>query len=179
MVAMVMTCRFGPEHVGSGAKQFVGHCEPHQWPLGFVPDRWVQFAEFVLDAVDQVAQLGDFLGCWCGLRLGPVLDVSGGHDPFPVGQELLEVGLQFWKVGGVAAEVAAAHAGVLVRAGLAAGFDVGGFGADAEWHGDLADAEPGVFFPDQVVDLQEYPASLPVELLQGNLFDGAAHTDFG
>ena len=131
------------------------------------------------DAVDEVAELGDFFGCWCGFRFRPVLEVGGGHNSFPVGQKLLQVGLQFRQVRGVAAEVAAADAGELVGAGVAAGFDIGGFGADSERHGYLADAEPAVFLCGQVVNLVKYAASLPVKLLQGNLFHGATYSDFG
>ena len=99
------------------------------------------------------------------LVFGPVLQVGGGPDSFPVGEQLLQVGLEFGQVGRVAAEMAAAQAGELVGACLAAGFDVGRLGADPERHGDLPDPHPGVLIGQQAADLEHDPAALAVELV--------------
>jgi hypothetical protein len=53
------------------------------------------------DAADQVPQLADFLLAWGELVFGPVLQVGGGPDSFPVGEQLLQVGLEFGQVGRV------------------------------------------------------------------------------
>jgi hypothetical protein len=76
----------------------------------------------------------------------PGLEVGGGVQALPVGQELLEVGLQLGQVGRVAAEVPAAGARVLVGAGVAVGLEE----VRAE-HDELAVAER----VDTVADTQE------------------------
>jgi hypothetical protein len=51
-------------------------------------------ADVGLDAADQVPQLADLLLARGELVFGPVLQVGGGADPFPVGEQLLQVGLE-------------------------------------------------------------------------------------
>ena len=72
-----------------------------------------------------------------------------GEKAFAVAQQVVEVGLQVGQVGDVGAEVVAAGAAEPERAGPAAGFDVGRFGAHAERDGDLAEGPAGVFGVEQ------------------------------
>jgi hypothetical protein len=77
-----------------------------------------------LDAADQLPQLGDLFLARGELGFGPVLQFGGGSDSFPVGEQLLQVGLELGQVGRVAAEVPAAQAGELVGACLPACFSL-------------------------------------------------------
>src|SRR6266542_3555391 len=61
--------------------------------------------QVVLDTADQRPQLVDLLLGRGQVLAGPVLQVGGGAQAFPVGEQLLQVGLQFGQVGRVAAEV--------------------------------------------------------------------------
>lgn len=58
------------------------------------------------------------------------------------------------------------------RAGVAAGFHVGGFGADRE--GDLADGAAGVFGVEQLLGGSPDAVAVPVELHGGDAVDGLA-----
>src|SRR5258708_29080877 len=127
-----------------------------------------EVADIGFDAADQPPQLGDLLIAWSQLCSRPLLQASGGPEAFPVGEQLLQVGLQLGQVGRVAAEVTAAQAGELVRAGLSAGLDVGWLGAGAEGDRHLADPHPGVLVGQQPVDPLEDAAALPVELVMGD-----------
>src|SRR6266702_743764 len=57
-----------------------------------------------LDTADQVPQLGDLFLARGELGSGPVLQFGGGLDLFPVGEQLLQVGLELGQVGRVAAD---------------------------------------------------------------------------
>ena len=101
------------------------------------------------DPGDETADPGDLLLGGGGFGAGPVVEVGGGEQSFPVAEQVIEVGLQVGQVGDVGAEVVAAGAAEPERAGVAAGFDVGRFGADPERDGDLADGAAGVFGVEQ------------------------------
>ena len=98
-----------------------------------------EFVETGIDAGDQAAGASDFFVR--GHRFGacPVVEFCGGEQAFAGAQQVVQVGVQVGKVGHVGAEVVAAGAAEPKRAGAAAGFDVGRFGADPERDGDLAD----------------------------------------
>ena len=102
-----------------------------------------------------------------GLGACPVVEIGGGEQAFPVAQQVVEVGVQVGQVGDVGAEVVAAGAAEPERAGAAAGFDVGRFGADAERDGDLADGAAGVFGVEQRLGLPPDAVAVPVELHRG------------
>ena len=105
----------------------------------------VELGDVAFDAVDQPPDPGDLLLGGGGVGAGPVVDpVDGGGQPFAGAQQVVEVGLQVGQVGDVGAEVVAARAAEPDRAGAAAGFDVGRFGAGAVGDGDLADGVAGV-----------------------------------
>ena len=70
----------------------------------------VSCVEVASDLADQAADAGDLLVGGRGLGAGPVVDVDGGAQPFPVAQQVVEVGVEVGQVGGVGAEVVAAHA---------------------------------------------------------------------
>ena len=106
----------------------------------------------------------------------PLVDVAGGEQPFPVAQQVIEVGVQVGQVGDVGAEVVAAGAAEPERAGLAAGLDVGRFGADPERDGDLADRAAGVLGVQQRLGLAPDPVAVPVELHRSDPVDGLAAT---
>jgi hypothetical protein len=104
---------------GAGGRADAGHAEVDELAgLADHRDRVVdqrlvvlgEVTEVGLDAADQLPQLGDLLLTWGELGFGPVLQVGGGLDAFPVGEQLLQVGLELWQVGRVAAEVPAAQA---------------------------------------------------------------------
>ena len=82
--------------------------------------------------------------------------------------------MQVGQVGDVGAEVVAAGAAEPERAGAAAGFDVGRFGADAERDGDLTDGAAGVFGVQQRLGLAPDAVAVPVELHRGDAVDGFA-----
>ena len=106
----------------------------------------VELGDVAFDAVDQPPDPGDLLLGRGGVGAGPVVDaVDGGGQPFAGAQQVIEVGLQVGQEGDVGAEVVAAGAAEPDRAGAAAGFDVGRFGAGAVGDGDLADGVAGVF----------------------------------
>ena len=64
------------------------------------------------------------------------------------------------------------------RAGAAAGFDVGRFGADAERDGDLTDGAAGVLGVQQRLGLPPDAVAVPVELHRGDAVDGFAAAGF-
>ena len=109
----------------------------------------------------------------------PRLQVRCGAQALGIGEQLLEVGLQLGQVGRVAAEVPAAGAHVPVGAGAAACLDVGWFGADPEWDGDLPDADPGLLVGEQAGDVVEDPPASGVELVLGDPVDRGPDPGFG
>src|SRR5260370_5776513 len=117
-----------------------------------------------LDAADQLPQLGDLFLARGELGFGPVLKVGGGLDPFPVGEQLLQVGLQLGQVGRVAAEMPAAQAGQLLVACPPPCLDVRRLGADPQRDRHLPDAPPGMLVGQQPADTEHDPAPLVVEL---------------
>ena len=99
-----------------------------------------------------------------GVGAGPLVDpVEGGGEPFAGAQQVVEVGGQLGQVGDVGAEVVAARAAEPDRAGPAAGFDVGRFGAAAVGDGDVADGVAGVLGVQQGVGVAPEPVAVPVE----------------
>jgi hypothetical protein len=94
----------------------------------------------------------------------PFLDVGGGEYPFPVAQQVIEVGVQVREVGRVSAEVVAARAAEPVRAGVPAGLDVGRLGADPERDRGLADGPADVPGVQQCLGVTPDPVAVPVEL---------------
>jgi len=101
----------------------------------------------------------------------PVLQFGGGLNLFPVGEQLLQVGLELGQVGRVAAEVPAAQAGELVRAGLPACLGVGRLGADPERDRDLPDTHPGVLVSQLPADIVQHSVALVVELVGADPVD--------
>ena len=106
------------------------------------------------------------------------IEVGGGEQAFAGAQQVVEVGVQVGQVGDVGAEVVAAGAAEPERAGAAAGFDVGRFGADAERDGDLADGAAGVLGVQQRLGLPPDAVAVPVELHRGDAVDGFAAAGF-
>ena len=90
-----------------------------------------------------------------------ILDVRGGEKAFPVGDELLEVRFELGEVRGVASEVSAPDAGELVGTCVAAGLDIGWFGADAERYRDLPYPQSGMFVGEVVQPPRSGPVGLP------------------
>ena len=131
-----------------------------------------------LIAVDQPADAGDLLLRGHGLGACPVVEVGGGEQPFAVAQQVVEVGVQVGQVGDVGAEVVAAGAAEPVGAGVAAGLDVGRFGAHAERDDDLADGAAGVFGVQQRLGVPPDAVAVPVELHRGDAVDGLAAAGF-
>ncbi len=79
----------------------------------------------------------------------PLLDVAGGQQPFPIVQQVIDVGRQVGKVGDVGAEVVTAGTTEPERARVAARLDVGRLGAGPEGDGDLADGTTDVLGVEQ------------------------------
>ena len=100
--------------------------------------------EAVADLIDEAADAADLFLGGHGFGAGPMIEFGGGEQSFAGPQEVVEVGVEVGQVGDVGAEVVAADAAEPERAGAAAGFDVGRFGADAERDGDLTDGAAGV-----------------------------------
>ena len=126
---------------------------------------------------DQSPDAGDLLVGGGGVGAGPVVDpVDGGGQPFPGAQQIVEVCLQVGQERDVGAEVIAAGAAEPDRAGSAAGFDVGWFGAGAVGDGDLADGVAGAFGFQQQARITPDPVAVPVETERGDGVDGGAAT---
>ena len=139
----------------------------------------VELGDIALDAVDQPPDPGDLLLGGGGVGAGPLVDpVDGGGQPFPGAQQIIEVCLQVGQVRDVGAEVVAAGAAEPDRAGPAAGFDVGRFGAGAVGHGDLPDGVAGVLGLQQRVGVAPDPVAVPVEAQRGDGVDGGAAAVF-
>ena len=109
-----------------------------------------------------------------GFGARPLVDIGGGEHPFPVAEQVVEVGVQVGEVGDVGAEVVAADAAEPVGAGVPAGCDVGRLGAGAVGHGDLADGAAGVLGVEQRLGIAPDAVAVPVELQRGDLVDGLA-----
>jgi cyclase len=62
------------------------------------------------DAGDEAADGGDLLAGGDGLGSCPLVDVGGGEDPFPVAEQVIEVGAEVGEVRDVGAEVTAGTA---------------------------------------------------------------------
>ena len=163
-----------PAVAGPNAGAPGGHRVVDAGLLGLVEVRDVGF-----DAVNQSSDPSDFLVGRGGVGAGPVVDpVDGGGQSFPGAQQIVEVGLQVGQERDVGAEVIAADAAEPDRAGSAAGFDVGRFGACAVGDGDLADGVAGAFGFQQQVRVTPDPVAVPVETERGDPVDGRAATVF-
>jgi hypothetical protein len=134
----------------------------------------VSWAEVTGDLGDQPPDPGDLLFRWQGLGLGPVLDVGGGEDSFPVAEQVVGVCLQIGQVGDVGAEVVAPGAAEPVGAGVPAGLDVGRLGADTERDSHLTDRPADVLGIQQRLGGAPDPVAVPVELHRGDPVDGFA-----
>ena len=88
---------------------------------------------------DEPAQVLDLFRRRRGTGPGPLGELGSGGEALGVGEQPGQVGAQLRLVGGVGAEVLAAQAAMPERAGLPAGCNVGGLGADPERDRDLAD----------------------------------------
>jgi hypothetical protein len=89
-----------------------------------------ELTEAGLNAADQLADELDLgLGRDC-FGAGPIVQVTGNQNAFTVAEEVLQVSPEVGQIGGVGEEVAAVGAAEPERAGVPAGLDVGGLGAD-------------------------------------------------
>ena len=129
-----------------------------------------------LDPGDETADADDLFFGGHGFSSRPLVDIGGGKDSFAVAEQVVEVGLQIGEVGDVGAEVVTARAAEPERAGVAAGLDVGGLGADPEGDDDLADGAAGVFGVEQLLGASPDAVAVPVELHGSHPVDGLAAT---
>lgn len=79
-------------------------------PFGLVALVAGELVQAAGDAGDQPADPADLLLRWHGFCFRPFLDIGGGEYPFPVAQQVIEIGVQVREVGHVGAEEAAARA---------------------------------------------------------------------
>ena len=71
----------------------------------------------MLDAMNQLADLGDLGIAGCGFNACPIIDVGRGENPFTVCEETVEVGAELGQERRISPEVSAPNAAHAVGAG--------------------------------------------------------------